>query len=1754
MKICLSILALLVVSACAVELKPKPLDYELNKKYVYEYTGNVLTGIPSSSSLYSGTQLKANVAISHSNDRTDLYTLKLDNVTFASLIDEVTEPAKANFARWEAVEQKNQELLELTVQYQVNKETQRLEYIEVHQMDVPWSLNIKKAIIEMFLVDIAGKQLKLAPGYEHGLTKHSQDEVHHAFDVYEPTLKGECETMYQVINALPENVNGLPGSEQFYWKVIKTRNYQNCTTTPRLTQHNWERKGCVEYCKQALIVGLTKMNNYYSAEKSQCNCNDIEIEPLDQQLTSTYSIECMENPYILSAESNGKVTFDNHGTRFVTYTNQTLKFVRIHGGIIDPINTNYAIRAQNLTFSLYPYLGSVAYVFNHEIPVYNLLVPSGSQSTLLDTTVELLNRVAETVIEGDYKNQKKVASLMQKVVSRLAHLDSEHIMRIFSDYCIVPEAKLYTNTLESVRRQLFLDAVSHVGTQNVSIWLEQVLGWNSNGLSPIEVRQIVETLPLNVYAPTTQLIELLEKKINGYFQEEDWDSLSAFVIAYGKLIAKACPNPEVYPESDNEITIDESRVRVNNWWIPEDQKCTAQQTLQYIKALSAKLMSAKSVRGKLLIAQALAHTGKVAALEELESYVKGELKTQISDVSDRTFFRTSVIYSLHHMISVAPKRIRSLVLPVFNKKTESYELRLAAFTVLMSAGPKRHELDSVAVSLRNETNHQVITMVRSILEETANLTQACHQPLAQAAREIVATLPEVNLDGVYSQASYNEWFSTDKSTGFFANGQFVANNITIVPRHGYLSLGSHWKSLSNPWFTVAFQQKGLETALKQILNPASGSYAVDPKTIDELWKDRSVNPRVEDEFMLKLFVRVYEQTSLFTMDKYTLQNAYDQFVRVMLKFVNAASNDRVDFNWVRFYMPSTYTDVVPSAVGLPILATKQNRQIVSLRLTKSEFESKPISEITTGSITFKVTPQVFSSSLLSLAVFNQGLKSKTHYGVYTNKDFNVYVPVSFSFGWDFNTRLYTYAIKPAFEQTNFLQSNANYAFIIPSYIGTTKVRAITKEIQSLVPAYNHPLVQFKSRELGMNLNLGLSTERPWFIDLTEIPCEGTVAWLLEKYNEMNQFNNNINLTLVQNEEYPASGFVGSFRYEQDIDGEYVAIGETNPSEETNARRIVQDLIQRYPSEINNPAFFARSIEFYLATFGHPEPTEFNSTLTLGTAIDNHAYWFRFNSTLDNKNEDLWTRVARKAIIDGKVERPVIPSDLLWRNPEKFIGNYIANIAWASNVRSEQPDSNILVKGELRRSPRDPVIPEMERESWFHKQCKKDIKNGNATNHACERVIAEQAYFNVVTGKIEFREVQEPVRESIRKVYSELKRSLMYYWKPWSNISSERFEGEQDVVTFAASYSNIIYKRPVINFFVQTPTEKVNFTKIFVPVALFPTMHPINYLKASPMPKDQTCTLMKDSIRTFDNVTYRTWLDECEFIASMDCSQSQKFAVTVKGQAGKRTVRVYTPLQNYYKLYDVKKDSASLTVYNSFDQQQGPDYVLTPGKPAIRLDMLPNTRYHEAHQIFMHDGVVNVVLPKENVRVAFDGHYLKITTSPLFVGKTCGLCGNQDQEFYPEFLDPGMVNLASNLTAFRDSYSLHNCTDPNPCHDDVCDVDAMAHPRRSPKFLSAGKSDKKASIQPELRTIVIKRENDICLSKFPEFMCPKNFKPTTTTSKQIDLVCLPNAHPTAHLWAKEAEKRLITEVRDFDSTETSTYDRPTKCVAESVRGI
>nr|AYV89292.1 vitellogenin 4 [Tetranychus evansi] len=1776
MKIFLGFLTLIVASACAVVIKPRPLNYMKNKIYIYEYTGNVLTGIPSSSSLYSGTQLKADVKISNTeNEPYDLYTMKLDKVRFSSILDEVIDPAKANFDRPEilSIETRNSmkvQTLERTIQFHVNNETQHLEWIEVHKEDKPWSLNIKKAIIEMFLVDLAGKQLQMNPDHEHSLTRSSTDEVLNSFDVYEPTSKGECETMYQVINYSP-TPDSTKDSEKFFWRVVKSRNYKNCTSSPKLVQHNWERKGCAEYCKKASILSQNKMLNHYSAEKFLCSCDDIEVEPIDQQSTSTTFVECLENPYIYKAESNGKVVFDNHGTRFITYTNQSLIWNRMGGSDIDPISVHDAIRIKNITFSLYPYLGSVGQEFSHEIPVYNLLVSQIPQSRLFDVTASLLNAVANTVmdrhvIEDRERNQRNVAGLMQKVVDGLAHLDSEYIMKLFKDYCTVSESDLHTNTLEAVRRQLFLDAVSHVGTQNVTAWLEQVISPtpDSNGLFPMEVRQVIENLPLNVYAPTISLIDLLKKKVYSAIESSDWDTLSVYVVAYGKLIAKACPNTEVLSESHNEIYVDESRRPSDDWLIPENEKCNAQQTNDYIENLAQKLVETESVRGRILIAQALAHTGKTLALERLEPYVtkgfNGSYIHEKVNISGYDVFRTSVIYSLHQMTPMAPsnKRIRSLVLPVFTNRNETYDIRLAAFTVFMAAGPKMYELDSVAVSLKNETNLQVISMVRSILEETANLTQPCHQPLAKAAREIVAALPQINIDGVYSRASYNEWYSTDKSTGFFANGQFVTSNITVIPKHGYLSLGSHWKSLSNSWLTVAFQQQGLETALRRLFRGVSAGHQVyDPKTVPQIWKEIHVVGRNESEFMLKLFVKTYEQTSLFTMDYETLENAYESFKLFLFKFKRNSRQDKADFHWVRFYSPSTYRNIVPSSIGLPILATKQNRQIVSLRFTKTDFDTKTSYVKPSGSLSFKITPKIYSSACFTLSAFNQRISKQ--YGAHSNKDFTLNVPLNLNFIWNGKEMSLRYAVAPVFNKTNFASSQTNIGFIAPSYIGI-QGETTTKEIQSLVPIYNHPLMQLKSSVFGMNLNLGLSTERPWFFDLTKIPCDGTVAWLLEKYNEMNQFNNNINLTLVQNKDFPANGITGSFRFERGLAGNYTeSFGHHVPIIRDNkAIRVAHELIESYPSKIVNPAFFVRLVDVSLATLDHPEPTEFNSTLTLVRAVDYHGYWYKFNSTLYNKNDDLWTRVPRRVFVAGKLERPVFPNDLAWNitNSQNLIGYYNTEVGWTDVVNDETVEPKIKANGELKRPKRDPVIPEMERISWFHTQCENDLKNGNASNYACELLLKEQSYFNVVNGKIVFQQVEESVLESIRKVYSELKRSLTYYWKPWSTISSKKIAGEENVVNFEASYSNIIYQRPVISLSVQTPTEEVNFTKIFVPVAPFPSMHPTEYLKASPLPKDQTCTVMKDSIRTFDNVTYFTWIENCEFVVAMDCSKSQQFAVTVKGSAGDRSIRVFTPLKTFIRIYDVTKDSATVVTYDDKNQTKGDEKVI-PGRPVMHVGDLPISEYHNAHQVFMHDGVVNVVLPKENIRVAFDGTYLKITTSPSYFNKTCGLCGNQDQEYVSEFFDPKSENLATDLTAFRNSYSLHECNDPNPCHDDGC-YNKTSIPSGRSKFLSSWKSAEKKTTHPILKTLIFERKKVVCFSKFPQRVCAKGEKinKVLIEPKDVALVCLPKNHPIYSQYMKEAETRILTEVSVLETTETFQYKVPFSCVPsqESVRGI
>ncbi|XP_015793703.1 uncharacterized protein LOC107370230 [Tetranychus urticae] len=83
--------------------------------------------------------------------------------------------------------------------------------------------------------------------------------------------------------------------------------------------------------------------------------------------------------------------------------------------------------------------------------------------------------------------------------------------------------------------------------------------------------------------------------------------------------------------------------------------------------------------------------------------------------------------------------------------------------------------------------------------------------------------------------------------------------------------------------------------------------------------------------------------------------------------------------------------------------------------------------------------------------------------------------------------------------------------------------------------------------------------------------------------------------------------------------------------------------------------------------------------------------------------------------------------------------------------------------------------------------------------------------------------------------------------------------------------------------------------------------------------------------------------------------------------------------------------------------------------------------------------------------------------------------------------------------------------------------------------------------PYLRTLVFRRENEICFSKYPKLVCKQGETATKTETKEIDLVCFgKNQHPLYEKLITEVDSRVITELASLDRTETYTYNSPTEC--------
>ncbi|KAK6749710.1 hypothetical protein RB195_001987 [Necator americanus] len=219
MKLLATVALLGLALASTFTWKPTPQIHEEvfrpGREYRYLFDGQVTTGLALPNTQQSATRIQAMVNLQPVDERIFLFQLR--EVRFGTIQEEFEPRHLLPFEHYQIVklDEEQKEMLKMPIRFAYRHGL--VGEIEFSEEDKPWSVNIKKAIINMLQINLLKR--------DETRTRDREDEAENKnfFVAVERTLEGECEVEYTTTQTETEKVQ---------W--TKSINFQKCNVRPEV--------------------------------------------------------------------------------------------------------------------------------------------------------------------------------------------------------------------------------------------------------------------------------------------------------------------------------------------------------------------------------------------------------------------------------------------------------------------------------------------------------------------------------------------------------------------------------------------------------------------------------------------------------------------------------------------------------------------------------------------------------------------------------------------------------------------------------------------------------------------------------------------------------------------------------------------------------------------------------------------------------------------------------------------------------------------------------------------------------------------------------------------------------------------------------------------------------------------------------------------------------------------------------------------------------------------------------------------------------------------------------------------------------------------------------------------------------------------------------------------------------------------------------------------------------------------------------
>ncbi|GMT35089.1 hypothetical protein PFISCL1PPCAC_26386 [Pristionchus fissidentatus] len=375
---------------------------------------------------------------------------------------------------------------------------------------------------------------------------------------------------------------------------------------------------------------------------------------------------------------------------------------------------------------------------------------------------------------------------------------------------------------DSKMKDLFYDALAMAGSFNtVEHLIERI---SKSEVSPLKAASLLKQFT-NIRVPSEKMIDSLvsmcrEKRSDPMVRQSCW-------LTVGALVNGVCG------EHSDKFALENGK----------ENKCPRDLKEKFLRMLTREF--------EILALKTLANSGMDLIVFPLEKIIKDERQEKI--------VRVQAIVALRKLRLSLPRKIVSLLLPLYKNTREHPEIRLASFHMIMQTRPEKVVIDQIIAHLEKEPSTQVYSLVYEALDQLSRSDM--HKTVSENIKTSLKMLRPKSNKMMTSTFKYSNYFNEESKTGLSLNWVSLFSKDSLIPKELSANLESVFAGQWNKHLAqIGFSQHNFKRVLRnlfekldkedleEIMVRGKRSSAVHPtKMLRDLFSKLSIVTRNEKE-------------------------------------------------------------------------------------------------------------------------------------------------------------------------------------------------------------------------------------------------------------------------------------------------------------------------------------------------------------------------------------------------------------------------------------------------------------------------------------------------------------------------------------------------------------------------------------------------------------------------------------------------------------------------------------------------------------------------------------------------------------------------------------------------------------------------------------------------------------------------------------------------------------------------------------------